>query len=238
VTDSTSKTEEPAHTSAAKSRLYPAFLALEGKLCVVVGGGRVATRKVHSLLAAGSRVVVISASLHDDLQTLLTKGLIGYIPNNYAAEYLTGASLVFATTNDPEVNLQIMHDAHERGLWVNVADNPDNSDFYVPATISRQDLTLAISTGGGSPAFARYVREVLERSLSEALGQALEIIAQARPLILAEAKERQAQLWESLLALHLETVIETQGYPAARQMFGKWLGQNIGQGDHKSNQDI
>jgi precorrin-2 dehydrogenase/sirohydrochlorin ferrochelatase len=227
VMDSTSKTERSAHTYASKSRLYPAFLVLEGKLCAVVGGGRVATRKVHSLLAAGARIVVISALLHVDLQTLLASGLIDYIPNNYAAEYLTGASLVFAATDDPQVNLQIAYDAHNRGLWVNVADNPNNSDFYVPATIYRQDLMLAISTGGESPAFARYVRELLERSLSDALGQTLEMVAQARPLILAESKERQAQLWESLLALHLETVIETQGYAVARRIFGKWLGQNI-----------
>jgi precorrin-2 dehydrogenase / sirohydrochlorin ferrochelatase len=214
------------HTPASKNRLYPAFLVVEGKSCVVVGGGRVATRKVRSLLAADARVVVISEVLHPDLQTLLASGLIGAIATNYKVKYLTGASLVFAATNDPEVNLQIAHDAHERGLWVNVADNPDKSDFYVPATIYRQDLTLAISTGGESPAFARYVRELLEQSFSDALGQALEMVAQARPLILAEAKERQAQLWESLLALHLEKVIEMQGHAVARLIFGQWLEQN------------
>lgn len=218
------------HTPAAKNRLYPAFLRVEGKVCVVIGGGRVATRKVRSLLAAGARVVIISEVLHADLQTLLAHNLVDSIQASYAAEYLTGASLVFAATNDSEVNLHIARDAHERGLWVNVADNPDNSDFYVPATISRQNLTLAISTGGEAPAFARYVRDLLERSLSDALGQALEMATQARPLILAEPEERQPQLWEDLLALRLETVIETQGYAMAHHMFEKWLEQNIGEG--------
>lgn len=226
--DRTPKSEDGVHTSIAKNRLYPAFLVVEGKVCVVVGGGRVATRKVRSLLAAGAHVVVICEVLHTDLQTLLASGLIAVIPARYAVEYLTGASLVFAATNDPEVNLQIAHDAHERGLWVNVADNSDKSDFYVPATIHRQDLTLAISTGGESPAFARYVRELLEQSLSDALGQALEIFAQARPFILAEAGEKQAQLWETLLALQLEKVIETQGHAMARQIFEQWLEQNRG----------
>jgi precorrin-2 dehydrogenase / sirohydrochlorin ferrochelatase len=159
-------TTEAEHTHAAKSRLYyPAFLILEGKLCAVVGGGRVATRKVHSLLAADARVVVISPALHIDLQTLLARDLIEHIPHNYTAEYLTGASFVFATTNDPEVNRQVAHDARNLRLLVNVADDPDTSDFHVPAIIYHQDLTLAIATGGGSPAFARYVREVIERSL-------------------------------------------------------------------------
>ena len=165
--NSESSTTEAEHTHAAKSRLYPAFLILEGKLCAVVGGGRIATRKVHSLLAAGARVVVISPALHIDLQTLLVKGLIEHIPHNYAAEHLTGASLVFAATNNPEVNRQVAHDAHNLRLLVNVADDPDGSDFHVPATISHQDLTLAIATGGGSPAFARYVRELVEQALGD-----------------------------------------------------------------------
>lgn len=224
--DKTPTVEDGVPAPTSKNKLYPAFLVVEGKVCVVVGGGRVATRKVRSLLAAGARVVVIGEVLHADLQALLANGLIDAIQASYVAEHLTGASLVFATTNDPEVNLQVVHDAHERGLWVNVADNPANSDFHVPALIQRQDLTLAISTGGEAPAFARYVRELLEQVLSDALGQALEMIAQARPLILAEAKERQPQLWESLLALHLEKVIETQGHAVARQIFGQWLQQD------------
>jgi precorrin-2 dehydrogenase/sirohydrochlorin ferrochelatase len=208
-----------------KHKLYPAFMVLEGRRCVVVGGGHVAARKVRSLLAAGAQVFVISLSLHSDLQTALANNLLEHTPASYTAEYLTGASLVFAATNDPEVNLQIARDAHERGLWVNVADNHDECDFYVPATIYRQDLALAISTGGESPAFARYVRELLERSLSNTLGQALTMVAQARPLLLAQPQDKQAQLWEDLLALRLETVIETQGYATAYHLFNTWLEQ-------------
>ena len=215
-----------------KSKLYPVFLPLEGKVCVVVGGGRVAVRKVRALLGTGARVVVISAVLHEDLRALLASGEIEHVADNYAVKHMVSASasLVFAATNDPEVNLRVARDARERGLWVNVADSPSESDFYVPATIQRQDLTLAISTGGGSPAFARYVRELLERAFGEELGQALEMVAQARPLILGEAKERQAQLWESLLGLHLETVIEEQGYEAACEMFERWVGVEIRMG--------
>lgn len=215
-------------------KLYPAFLKIEGQTCLVVGGGRVAARKCRALLQAGARVVVLSAALQDELQTLLAQDLITSIPQNYAAEYIPAEiRLVFAATNDPTVNLQIARDAHARGLWVNIADNPAESDFYVPATISHQNLTLAISTGGGSPAFARYVREMLERSLNEALGQTLELLTQARPFILAAAKEQQPQLWQSLLALHLETVIETQGYPAAQRLFAAWLEQATASTQHE-----
>ncbi len=152
--------------------------------------------------------------------------MIQAIVDNYAAEHLEGVQLVFAATNNAEVNRSIAQDAHARGLWVNVADNPALSDFAVPATIHRSDLTVAISTDGNAPAFARYVRELLEQTLSEALGQALEMIAQARAPILAQTKERQASLWEDLFGLHLETIIETEGYPLARSQFEEWLRKN------------
>jgi siroheme synthase-like protein len=208
----------PSHAN-----LYPAFLSLQGKVCAVVGGGAVAARKVRSLLATGASIVVISPQLHAELQVLLSHASIRSITSNYVAEHLEGVQLVFAATNNPEVNRCVAQDAHERGLWVNVADNPALSDFYVPATIHRSDLTVAISTGGSSPAFARYVRELLEQRLSESLGQALDMIAQARPLILAQPKELQASLWDSLFALHLEAIIETEGYPLARSRFEEWL---------------
>jgi precorrin-2 dehydrogenase / sirohydrochlorin ferrochelatase len=227
--ETTSDTSGQGHAPSAKGRLYPAFLSLEDKVCVVVGGGHVAVRKVRALLATGAHITVVSPVLHSELQALLSASLVSHIPSEYAVERLAGASIVFAATNNPEVNQQIAQDAHERGLWVNVADNPDVSDFYVPATIHRKDLTVAISTEGGSPAFARYVRTLLEQALSEALGQTLEMIAQARPLILAELKAKQAHLWESLLGLHLETVIETEGYPVERKTFEAWLAQHIGQ---------
>lgn len=217
--------DEPIDKSGPKERLYPAFLSLRGKTCVVVGGGRVAARKVRSLLSTGAHIVVISPQLHPELQALLAIESIRHIPDTYSRAHLTGASLAFAATNDPAINQQAAQDARQQGLWTNVADDPDGSDFYVPATIHRQDLTLAISTAGSSPAFARYVRELLEQALHESLGQALDMIAQARSRILAAPKAQQARLWDSLLSLHLETVIEKEGYTAACSCFEHWLAQ-------------
>jgi siroheme synthase-like protein len=208
-----------------KEQRYPAFLSLRGKTCAVVGGGHVALRKVRSLLPTDASIIIISPQLHPELQALLTTESIRHIPGHYSREHLAGATLVFAATNDPAINRQIAQDTQQQGLWINIADNPDESNFHVPATIHRQDLTLAISTAGGSPAFARYVRELLEQALHESLGQALDMIAQARPHILAAPKAQQAQLWDSLLSLHLETVIATAGYTVARSCFEHWLAQ-------------
>jgi precorrin-2 dehydrogenase/sirohydrochlorin ferrochelatase len=212
---------------SSQEKLYPAFLIMRDKACVVVGGGRVATRKVRVLLSAKALVTVISPVLHPELQALHTEQLIRYVPGEYAIEYLACARLVFAATDNADVNARVALDARRLGLWVNVADNPALSDFYVPATIHRQHLTLAISTAGESPAFARYVRELLENALSEALGQTLEMVAEARPLVLAEPEERQKDLWNSLLALRLETIVESEGYAAARTRFTEWLACNI-----------
>lgn len=204
---------------------YPIFLSLRGKTCAVVGGGHVALRKVRSLQPTGASIVIISPQLHPELQALLAAGSLRHIPDTYAREHLAGATLVFAATNDRAINQQVAQEAQQQGLWVNIADDPEGCDFHVPATIHRQDLTLAISTAGGSPAFARYVRELLEQALHESLGQALDMIAQARSRILAAPKAQQAQLWDSLLSLHLETIIETEGYTAARSRFEHWLAQ-------------
>jgi precorrin-2 dehydrogenase/sirohydrochlorin ferrochelatase len=212
-------------TSDVEGQLYPAFLSLRGKTCVVVGGGRVSVRKIHSLLPTGARIVVISPQLHPELQALQARGAIHVIADTYKKKYLAGAALVFAATNDHSTNQQVAQDARQQGLWVNIADDPAGSDFHVPASIHRQNLTVAISTAGSSPAFARYVREQIEQALPESFGAALTLIAQARPHILAAPKEQQAQLWDSLLALRLATVIEKEGYTAARSCFERWLTQ-------------
>lgn len=91
----------------SQTKLYPAFLSLQGKVCAVVGGGNVAARKVRSLLATGASIVVISPQLHAELQTLLSHSLIRSIPSNYVAEHLDGVQLVFAATDDPEVNQRV-----------------------------------------------------------------------------------------------------------------------------------
>jgi precorrin-2 dehydrogenase/sirohydrochlorin ferrochelatase len=141
---------------------YPVVLRLTGRRCVVIGGGKVARRKVAGLLAAGARVQVIAPHFHPELQSLPG---IKLTCRSFLPDDLAGAFLVFAATNDRLVNAAVAAAARQQGVLVNVADDPEESDFHLPAILQRGDLLLAISSGGGSPAFAAQLRDQLATKL-------------------------------------------------------------------------
>jgi siroheme synthase-like protein len=138
--------------------LYPIFLDLSGRRCVVVGGGGVANRKARKLLQARARVVVISPEIGAELESVAVE--IHRRP--YRKGDLEGAYLAFAATNAREVNAAVAREAKERGVPVNVADSPSEGDFALPSTLRRGRLQVAISTGGASPTLARRIRGELE----------------------------------------------------------------------------
>jgi len=141
---------------------YPIVLRLTGRRCVVIGGGEVARRKVSGLMAAGARVQVIAPHLHPELLALPE---IELTCRSFLPDDLRGAFLVFAATNERFVNAEVAAAARQKGVLVNVADDPEGSDFHLPATLSRGDLLVAVSSGGGSPAFAAQLRDQLATEL-------------------------------------------------------------------------
>jgi precorrin-2 dehydrogenase/sirohydrochlorin ferrochelatase len=138
--------------------LYPVFLDLDGKRCVVVGGGGVANRKARKLLQARARVVVISPYVRPELASMAVE--VRRRP--YREGDLEGAFLAFAATNRREVNGAVAREARERGVPVNVADEPSEGDFALPSTLRRGRLQVAVSTGGASPKLAQRIRRELE----------------------------------------------------------------------------
>ena len=144
-------------------RYYPAFLDLSGRRCVVVGGGKVARRKVMSLLKAGARVTVISPALDPALARLKERGLINHIVRGFRPADLKGAALVFSATDREAENEKVSVAAQRRGILVNVADIPAQCSFIVPSVVDRGPLVIAVSTSGASPAMSRSIRLELER---------------------------------------------------------------------------
>jgi precorrin-2 dehydrogenase/sirohydrochlorin ferrochelatase len=140
--------------------LYPIFLNLSGRRCVIVGGGAVATRKIDKLLRAGAEVVVISSEVSPELAQMGAE--IHLRPYEYGD--LEGAHLAFTATNSREVNATVAKEAKERGVPINVADRPSEGDFAVPSTLRRGRLQVAVSTGGASPTLARRIMDELEES--------------------------------------------------------------------------
>ena len=143
-------------------RYYPAFLDLEGRKCVVVGGGKVAGRKVKSLLKAGARVTVVSPELGSVLSRLRERGVINHIGRECRPADLRGASLVFSATDQAAENGKVSLAARRQGIPVNVADIPAQCSFIVPSVVERGPLVIAVSTSGASPAMSRSIRLELE----------------------------------------------------------------------------
>jgi siroheme synthase-like protein len=138
--------------------LFPIFLDLSGRRCVVVGGGEVANRKARKLLQARASVVVISPELQPELESVAVE--VHRRP--YEEGDLEGAYLAFAATDSREVNARVAREAKERGVPVNVADRPSDGDFALPSTLRRGGLQVAVSTGGASPTLARRIKDELE----------------------------------------------------------------------------
>lgn len=164
------------------------MLRLEGKKVVVIGGGRVAERKVTGLLGTGPLITVISPQATDKLKGLASSGLIEWLEKSFSKEDIEGAFLIFAATNDNELNQSIKMAAGEQQL-VTIADDPDGSDFHVPSQIQRGRLSIAVSTGGASPTLARKIREQLENQFDEQYEEYLEFLFTSRQRILKEVKD-------------------------------------------------
>lgn len=171
---------------------YPIFLNLKDKRCVVVGGGKVAERKVLSLLKAKANITVISPELTKRLGKEKTKGNIKHLPRAYKREDLKGAFLVIAATSSAAVNTKVARDAgeiHESPL-LNVVDAPSECNFIAPSTVQRGPLTIAISTSGTSPAVAKAIRKELERLYGPEFAKYLRFFKKIRTKAMKEIQDK------------------------------------------------
>ncbi len=161
---------------------YPLFLDLSNQPAVVIGGGRVATRKIRTLLKAGAIVTVVSPTGAAAVRELAQSKRVRWVKRRYRSSDLRGARLVIAATDDLAINSKICATAKRRKLLVNCAAPPAAGNFIVPALVSRQGITLAISTGGASPAFAKRLRRDLEQFLGDEYPQLLKAMSKNRRL--------------------------------------------------------
>ena len=189
-------------------KTYPIFLVkLERYRCIVVGGGRVAARKVTAMRRAGARVVVISPTLCKPLEELAVRGHVEVVDRDYQQGDLEDAFLVVAATDDPEVNRQVWEEAKRRNLLVNVVDDPEHCNFIAPSVVRRGPLSLAISTSGECPAFSRHLRRKLEKEFGPAYGRYVDLLGDLRKrvvkeLTMAERRDFWQEIFESdVLAL-------------------------------------
>ncbi len=165
---------------------FPVFVVgLERRTCVVVGGGRIAAEKVHALIGGGAgRIVVISPELGDELRALTPDPRIVHISRPFEEGDLDGAFIVISATDDPAVNHKVYETAEAKGILAQVVDDPPRCAFIMPSIIRRGDLTLAISTGGASPALAVRLRERLQEMIGEEYERFVTLAGEIRPTIM------------------------------------------------------
>jgi len=182
---------------------YPIFLNISGKKCVVVGGGQVALRKVTTLLEHGASVEVISPDLCSELSQLAESGEIGVLRRSYRAGDLQDAVIAIAATNDSNTNLEVVKEARRKAVLVNVVDDAESSDFIVPSYMRRGDVTIAISTGGRSPALARKIRNRLEKDFGDEYASLALLIDEVRAEVKGQGIKVNGDAWQEALDLDL-----------------------------------
>ena len=180
---------------------YAIFLNLQGKKCVVVGGGTVALRKVTTLLDCGADITVISPKPHTEISKLFKNKAIQLVRRNYEPGDLGGAVLSIAGTHVKKINRKVAEEAKKNGILVNVVDDSEPSDFIIPSSFRRGDLSVAVSTSGRSPAFAKKIRANLEKNIGIEYAYLLSLIAEIRSEIKKKGLSVSAKAWQESLDL-------------------------------------
>lgn len=179
---------------------YPAFLDLVRKRVVVVGGGEIATGKVRGLLPCGvDPLIVIAPEVSPLIAAHAASGNLTWQAHPYRDGDLAGAALVFAATDDRAANAIVAQEARARRIPVLAVDDIPNCDFIAPAVVKRDHLTVAISTGGHSPAMASHLRQRLERIISPEWGDLLAVAAAVRRRLGPDRARVSPRAWQAAL---------------------------------------
>ena len=167
------------------SRHYPVLLDLKGKKCLVIGGGKVAERKVRALIDARAKVTVVSPKITYALSQMADMKKIYYIKDHFKENHLEETFLAIGATNKPKINHRIFQAAAKVNTLVNIVDSPEECNFILPSTVSQGDLQISISTGGKSPALAKKIREQLEIQYGRSYGDFLRLMGELRGKVLS-----------------------------------------------------
>lgn len=188
--------------------LFPLFLKLTARPCVVIGAGHLAESKIESLQAANAKITVIAPEASERIQSLSAAGEIEYRQRPYADGDLTGSFLVVAATNVPSVNRAVFEEATAKGVLCNAVDDPPFCDFYFPSVVRRGDLQIAISTAGASPALAQKIRKEINAQLPLDAGEWLADLGNLRREVVAVEPLNDERKW----LLHQLAQREVCGY--------------------------
>jgi siroheme synthase-like protein len=207
-------------------KYYPLYMDLRGRECLVVGAGAVAARKVRTLLDCGARVTVVGERPVAALEDLRSRG-VKILDRKFQPDDLQMPALVIGATDSEEVNAAVSKESRRRGIPVNIADDPAKSTFIVPAVFSRGDVTMAVSTGGSSPALARLIREDLGRHYGEEYAALASLLGSYRERMRAAVSghRRRANVWKGILDAGILDVLRREGVEGAEAIIRRHIDE-------------
>ena len=182
------------------TNLFPMFMKLAGKQCLVVGAGKVGEPKIGGIIDTGARIHVVAIAASDQVREWAEAGKIDLEVRVFTSADLDGKFLAVVATASRSLNELVYREAQQRGVLCNVVDVPDLCDFFYPAVVRRGDLQIAISTAGQSPSLAQKLRQQLERQFGDGYTAWVEQLGTTRRLVLASDLDKETK-WELLHSL-------------------------------------
>jgi len=215
---------------ASDAVFYPILLQMEHLRCIVIGGGRIAERKIRGLLEAGAKVHVVSSDYSPQIDQWIAEGRITDRNRTYQPGDLKGAQIVFAATDSKEVNERVSIDAHALGILVNVASSSRSSSFVNASTMRRGKLIISVSTSGASPEVAKRIVSEIDAQYGEAYEIYLDILADLRHMIQRSIPDAgvRIKLMKQMLEMNWLEQIEQGVFPPADSgWMEKWIKEQI-----------
>lgn len=193
--------------------VFPMFVDLREKKCIIVGGGEIASRKAEILLKFEPKLTIIAPEINDRLKELFHQDKLDILIKEYSERDMEGACLAVAATSSPEVNARVYQDAIDRNVPVNVVDDPQKCTFLFPSVVLRGDLSIGISTSGNYPALSKKIRKIAENVFTEEYTEILKLLSAYRIKLRASSldqKEREKRLVQVLEELYDNREITAQ----------------------------
>lgn len=205
---------------------YPVYLNLAGKRCVIFGGGTIAQGKITALRQAGASITIISPDATPGIQRAAQRGDVEWVQRKYQPGDLEGAFIAVAATNVWHVNREIYEEAERLGVLLNVVDDPDLCSFIAPSIVKRDPVTLAISTGGASPALARKMRETFAEDPNLRWADLADVLARARKVIKKQRILIDPDRWQCCITEELLSLVQSGQEEAALEQLLSRLTDN------------
>ncbi len=213
-------TAEPGRPGLAG---WPVNLLVGGRRIVVVGGGRVAARKIEPLVALGADVVVVAPSVHDEVRAMADAGQVTLRERPFAPADLDDAWLAVTATDDPAVNAAVFRAGEERRVFVNSADDPANCSFTLMSVVRQADVVVAIGTGGRSPALAAYLKGRLTEELGPEYAILLDLLSEARESMRAEGRSSEDADWQEAFGSGILDLVRAGQIAEAKELLRSCL---------------